>query len=226
MLKTREEKIEYLEHLVSDTIINCTTLLPPQERGRVVGNIVGFVEEVAKNIVDIYEPQITVFTEEDHKKVLKDLVESNKAAEATGRRKALEEVLTYFREYFIQKSIDYFGNPEVVITMNEAGWDKFEEDAIAKFTPDWSIERANAFRIKLDNGEEAYIEEQEHCSLIGRWPKPDGLIGGQYYFTNRERTRLVFKSFDPDWPVNYEGKIISYSHDYGKTWRDVNEPTV
>lgn len=78
---------------------------------------------------------------------------------------------------------------------------------------------ATALVIKDENGDEFYIEEQEHCSLCadakGNWIGP-----GQYYI-NPETNETEFIFWD-NWRNPLEGKIsgkiLDLSFDYGTTW--------
>lgn len=86
---------------------------------------------------------------------------------------------------------------------------------------------ANAFKVKLNNGDEAYIEEQEHCSLISMGDS-DGFRAGEYYFHSKWINSITFQLWDRDdhMPKCYFGKVIEYSHDYGKTWSSENIPSL
>lgn len=78
---------------------------------------------------------------------------------------------------------------------------------------------ANAFKVWLDNGQMAYIEEQEHISLM-RIEGKDGCLGGEYYFMGLSERQIEFDVWDDDFDI-YFGKILAYSHDYGNTWVEV-----
>lgn len=86
-----------------------------------------------------------------------------------------------------------------------------------------TIFNANAFKVKIDNGRYAIVEEQEHCSLI--WPEgSDGCFPGQYYFPYEGATEFVFMVWEEGNVVKeLNCQILAYSHDYGKTWCEVNK---
>ena len=86
---------------------------------------------------------------------------------------------------------------------------------------------ANAFKVKLSNGEDAYIEDQEHCALISIGDS-DGFIVGQYYFKSTISDNIIFQVWDRGYEVKkvFFGVVTAYSHDYGKTWSSDNIPTL
>lgn len=86
---------------------------------------------------------------------------------------------------------------------------------------------ANAFKVKLHNGEDAYIEDQEHCALISIGSS-DGFIAGEYYFKSDISDAITFQVWDREYkgPKGFFGVVTEYSHDYGKTWSNYNIPTL
>ena len=81
-----------------------------------------------------------------------------------------------------------------------------------------TIYDANAFKVRLDGGQMAYIEDQEHIALM-RIEGTDGCLGGEYYFMGFNEHQIEFDVWD-DFGI-YFGTILAYSHDYGKTWVEV-----
>ena len=84
---------------------------------------------------------------------------------------------------------------------------------------------ANALNVKLDSGENAYFEVQEYIDLFSLegW---DGFVAGHYYFESLESNKIVFVFTDQEYiaktgRINSWGYVTSYSHDYGKTWVEV-----
>lgn len=78
---------------------------------------------------------------------------------------------------------------------------------------------ANCFKVRLDSGQMAYIEEQEHISLM-RIEGEDGCLGGEYYFMGLSEHQIEFDVWGDDFGI-YFGTILAYSHDYGNTWVEV-----
>ena len=80
-------------------------------------------------------------------------------------------------------------------------------------------EHANALRVKLNNGDNLYIEDQEHCALICI-NNSDGFVAGQYYFNTTFSDQIQIYIWDKSYsgPNTLFGKVLEYSFDYGKTW--------
>ena len=77
---------------------------------------------------------------------------------------------------------------------------------------------ANALKVKLYNGDNVYIEDQEHCALICVGDS-DGFVAGQYYFNSSFSNEISIHVFDSKHPgLRLFGKVLEYSFDYGKTW--------
>lgn len=84
-----------------------------------------------------------------------------------------------------------------------------------------AIMNANAFKVKIQDGTDAYVEDHDHCALIST-DRYNGFVAGQYYFPNENTTEFVFMVWDEDClPQKYNCKILEYSHDYGKHWEKV-----
>ena len=86
------------------------------------------------------------------------------------------------------------------------------------------VYNAVAFKVKLADGLDAYVEEQEYCSLL-RIGMTDTNIVGEYYFPYEGATEFDFVAWDENnYPTeHYKCQIIAYSHDYGETWTEVLE---
>lgn len=80
-------------------------------------------------------------------------------------------------------------------------------------------EHANALKVKLNNGDNLYIEDQEHCALLF-FNCSDGCIAGQYYFNTAFSDQIQIQIWDRTYPgpKTLFGKVLEYSFDYGKTW--------
>lgn len=77
---------------------------------------------------------------------------------------------------------------------------------------------ANALKVKLYNGDNVYIEDQEHCALLC-FNNSDGFVAGQYYFNSSFSNEISIHVFDRKHPgLRLFGKVLEYSFDYGKTW--------
>ena len=84
---------------------------------------------------------------------------------------------------------------------------------------------ANALKVKLEDGTQAYFEVQEHCDLFS--PEGcDGYVAGHYHFESVGLNKVIFKFTDKDYIAKVDkigvlGEVVAYSHDYGKTWVEV-----
>ena len=80
-------------------------------------------------------------------------------------------------------------------------------------------EHANALKVKLNNGDDLYIEDQEHCALLC-FNNSDGFVAGNYYFNIAFSDQIQIQVWDRNYsgPKTLFGKVLEYSFDYGKTW--------
>lgn len=84
-----------------------------------------------------------------------------------------------------------------------------------------TIHNANAYKVMLDNKQFAYVEEQEHYSFMRIEHEPN-LIVGEYYLMAFNPKKIQFEEiFENDVTGFYFGDVLAYSHDYGKTWTEV-----
>lgn len=80
-------------------------------------------------------------------------------------------------------------------------------------------EHANALKVKLNNGDDLYIEDHEHCALLC-FNDSEGFIAGEYYFNTTFSDRIEVHIWDRKYPgpKTFFGKVLEYSFDCGKTW--------
>lgn len=86
-----------------------------------------------------------------------------------------------------------------------------------------NIFNANAFEVETEDGEIAFVEDQEHCAIF--WPVGyDGGRAGQYYFLAADIAAFDFCIWDHARIAKVvRCKVLKYSHDYGETWNEVNK---
>lgn len=82
-----------------------------------------------------------------------------------------------------------------------------------------TVYNANYLKVRLKDNTITYIEEQEHCDIW--WRTPEDGVGGYYglYRDDNNDTIIYFRNGSGE--VDFSGKIVAYSHDYGKTWTEV-----
>lgn len=75
---------------------------------------------------------------------------------------------------------------------------------------------ANYFKVLMEDDTISYIEQQEHCDIWWRTPE-DGIAGDYFLFENNNKIYFRYREKN----LGFFGRVIAYSHDWGKTWTEV-----